>query len=44
MGFVGAKLCGGDDMVEGKGGVGGEVGEEGGVAVGEGGECEALVS
>ena len=44
MGFVGAKLCGGDDMVEGKGCVGREVGEEGDVAVGECGECEALVS
>ena len=41
MGFVGAELFGGDDVVEGEGGVGREVGEEGGVAVGEGGEGEA---
>ena len=41
MGFVGAELFGGDDVVEGEGGVGSEVGEEGGVAVGEGGEGEA---
>lgn len=43
MGLVSGKFFGGDDVVEGEGGMSGEVGKEGGVAVGEGGEREAEV-